>query len=323
MSDPILDIKPESIEILSPQEKLSDLDKEVDFKIITIPIPLRDRAYACLIEDDNCKIYLTNDNYIAYCAVEDKCMVHIAVKTSSRDGIEDEVRHCFNINYNGSYAEYWLHANLIPFYNPSESGVLSDDEEFSIGLDSGHEDNVEEVDDDNDNENYTNNDVVGEWELVDNINEDKDKWLNNSTVIEKYGDSNIERMAQTVVDINQEEYASNSSESDTDENDFSEFHSKTYLSQKKNVLVSPFQSSLDITDNKNKIQNILTTSNKIINLPDRSKILNTESLITDNTSAEVIDGLISEIKSENNDETLIKFEEKQNINKLGKSSNLY
>ncbi|VVC36636.1 Hypothetical protein CINCED_3A022541 [Cinara cedri] len=242
LSEPILDHVAEINTIVpekSPIQENSDSNNIDD-----IPIPSRERAYSSLIQDDNTTIYLTNDNYLAYCAIDDKCMVHIAVHTSNINGIDDEVRHCFNVYQNGRTVEYWLHADLIPFVVPpsdGELGVFTNAEEATVESDSSQEDN-----DDDD----VNDDIIeGEWNLVEAKN---DYWLNiqemyeNARVFKKYGYGN--RVDQAVIP---EENLSNSSDDDSYESDCSDSDVQTCSIENKNIGESTILESLIVKDSQN------------------------------------------------------------------------
>ncbi|XP_050439701.1 uncharacterized protein LOC126845156 isoform X2 [Adelges cooleyi] len=193
----VIGILPDTLEEI-PEDDTDDQDNEIS-------IPLRPRAYSAVVEDGSNVLYITSDNYIAYCAVEDKCMVHIAVEVSKHDGVKDEVRHCFNVNENGTVDEYWLHADLIQFNASSdgESGVFSsDDEEKS--LDSECDQEIDE------------NELVGvEWEIVDGDSDSGEEWLNDPNVLSRYGGDDVDQ------NIIENSYVS-SSDYDTEDSDLSE-----------------------------------------------------------------------------------------------------
>ncbi|CAH1726400.1 unnamed protein product [Aphis gossypii] len=297
-------------------EKLSETDNNSDD---TIAIPLRTRAYVCILEDDNTNLYLTSDNYMAYCAVEDKCMVHISVNPSSRDGVGDDVRHCFNINLSGTIYEYWLHADLIPFNVPSdaESGVFSDDEMDSLESDSGHEEDVN---------NENNNDIIeSEWEIVDNINDDVNSWLDEPFILKKYTMENV--------NIDEEHCVTSSSECDSDGSELSDSYVEM-SNDKQHINENNSQTSLEIKDDKhqNLIDEVMPidVSDKTENSATNSDLLveteSSEQLVTDAETNEKIDtlkvvnenNLTSKISTENNSDISIKLEEKEiNRNKSG------
>lgn len=279
MSDPVVDIKPkinlDALAKKSPsQQELLDTNQEKEDA--TIPIPLQERAYVLLIEDDNTNIYVTSDNYMAYCAIDDRCMVHIAIEASSLDGYQDQVRHCFNVNQNGTTVEYWLHADLIPFHNQSdaESGVYSDDEDSSdeCGFDvenSVNDSNNEDSDDNNDDT------FKGEWEIIDSVVKNVDDWLHDPSVLKKYGEeNNIGGVAQTT---NREECVSYSSECDSYNSDFSDSDGKT-LSNKQNIVVNPFQSSFETKDDVNETQMI----GDVIKQTASSAVISSDSFVETN-----------------------------------------
>ncbi|XP_025192998.1 protein PF14_0175-like isoform X2 [Melanaphis sacchari] len=278
-------------ESLISQEKLSETDQNSDN---ILPIPLQTRAYSCILEDANTNLYLTSDNYMAYCAVEDKCMVHISVNPCNREGVGVDVRHCFNINISGSINEYWLHADLIPFYIPSdaESGVFSDDEVDSLESDSGHEEDV------NIDNNENDDDIIeSEWEIVDDIHDNVNSWLDEPYILKKYS---IEH------DINEEHCVTSSSDCDTDGSEFSD-------------------SYLDIFNDNHKYKN---ASNKVmpINVFEKTESFatNLDLLVETKSEQLVMDFEIkkendtlendqtSEINMENNCNILIELEEKVN-----------
>lgn len=304
MADPVLDniteVKISTPDKSPPQENSSNTDQDTDKKI---PIPLRERAYALLLQDNNTNVYLTSDNYMAYCAIEDQCMVHIAVDSISRDEVEDPVRHCFNINLDGTTIEYCLSADLIPFYissNP-ESGVISDNDNNSVESDS---DNVDDIDHNNDDDGDCDDETLigAEFEIVDSDSENNDSWLNDQCIIEKYGENNIGVVEQTVPDINQEE--SNSSDYDTDASDSSNTSVKT-CTRTINFVIDPFQESLDTENNINKCQDIV------------DEIMSVEVEQTDNTAENldlhidtvISDQLISKTENKNGSDTMKVTEE--------------
>lgn len=344
MSDPILDSitdvdfsDPEKL----PEEELSDTEQKIDK---SIPIPLQERAYACIIKDDNTNLYLTSDNYIAYCAVEDRCMVHIAVDSTDHDGIEDKVRHCFNINQNGTTIEYWLHADLIPFHTPSdaESGVFSDDEVDSLGSDSGQEEHVtvndnNEVDDNEDDNNDGNENadmIVGEWEMIDSDSESNvDSWLDNPSIIGKYAENSIAVVGRTLPDLNQEEYASNSSDYDSDISENSESNTESYSNEKPNITINQLHNLSKEDENKSSniidemvTNNVLeqtenTVKNVDIHEENDSKVILSDQLVLDvgkekkNTMFEDNkDSTLDETLIKNDDSVLLKSEKKESGN---------
>lgn len=304
---------------LSSQE---NVDSESENK--TALIPLQERAYVHILEDDNTILYMTNDNYIAYCAIEDKCMVHVALDAINREGIDDKVRHCFNIYQSGTVIEYWLNADLIPFQgsSDSESGVFSDDEMCSdrSNSDKEEDDNLDNNNDEDDN-NVDDNIIEGKWELVDSDDEDKDGWLKNPYLLKKYGNS----LDGIVHNLEHTIHESDSSEYDTDTNDCSDSNVVTDPSEKQNVIVNPFQLSLiETEDNTNNIQNVDVNTpidaveqtenisenldlnvetNDSVTLPDQS-LLNVE------TEQYVDENFTSEINTEINDNVSTEFEEK-------------
>lgn len=335
------------------REELSDIDQENEDP--KIPIPLRQRAYVCVVEDDNTNVYLTNDNYIAYCAVEDKCMVHIALETCSRDGIQDQVRHCFNINHNGTVVEYWLHADLIPFCNPSEaeSGIFSDDEDDSTGSVSGQEDKIDENDTGEDDD--SDDDIIkGEWEIVESDSDDIDNWLNDPCLLKKYAGENninIDGVEQTVTDVSREEYTLNSPEYDSENSGFSDSDIKTKLSssEKQNFIQSPIQkfskvsrnetqdfdvaTSLDLTTSVNctmpadvitkQIDVNVINSDLLVKTEDdlmsQNEVLSVESINSDD-SLETCKDLTSDIKTENSANN---WKSNKGGNKPGNITHLY
>jgi len=334
LSEPVIintdEVKVNIPDSLTSQEKFLETDKKSDD---IISIPLQTRAYVCILEDNNTNLYLTSDNYMAYCAIEDRCMVHISVNTCNRDGVGNDVRHCFNVSISGSINEYWLHADLIPFNVPSdaESGVFSDDEIDSLDSDSGHED----VDNDS-NENDDHNIIESEWEIVDNIHDDVNSWLDEPYILKKY---NTER---DVNDINQEHCVTSSSECDTDESEFSDSYVEM-LTDKQYINENHFQKSPETKDDKHNYQNIIdrvapsdseNTENsaissdslveneeciksteksvldvKIKNETDMIKVFTKNNLISKNN--DVLGNLEEKL---NNDNISIKLEEKQNDN---------
>lgn len=340
MSAPVLN-NTTNVNIGIPDKSLpqENLDDEAENKIILIP--LQDRAYEHILEDDNNILYMTNDNYIAYCAIEDKCMVHIALDPVNRDGIEDKVRHCFNIYQNGPVIEYWLNADLIPFNSPSdsESGVFSDDEAYSETSNSDDDEDDGGIGSmDNNNEDDVNDDIIeGEWELMDSDGEDKDGWLNNPHVFEKYRDV-IDGVGQTMTEISEDE--SNSSEYDTDASDYFDSNLETSPSEKQNVTVNPFQMSFaENEDNKNNFQNIvdvntpidvveqtenisenLDLSTEVVDNVTLSEqlVLNAETeqvndmLEEETEEEEVTKDMTSKINTGFNDNVSMEFEEKEN-----------
>jgi len=298
-------------DMLTSQEKLSETDQKSDD---IMSIPLQTRAYVCILEDDNTNLYLTSDNYMAYCAVEDRCMVHISVNACSRDGVANDVRHCFNVNLNGSIIEYWLHADLIPFHVPSdaESGVFSDDEMDSLDSDSGHEEDV-----DNDNNVNDDNIIESEWEIVDNIHDNVNSWLDEPYILKKYNNKLDDSH------INQEHYVTSSSECDTDGSEFSDSYVEMF-NDKQNINENHFQKSLETKDDKHKCQNVVDVV-KLTNVSENTEnsdlLVETEECIK--SSEQVLDveiknefdilkvnenNLTSKINSENNDnkEDLVK-----------------
>lgn len=335
-SDPVLDniseINLSAPEIEQLQEKLNT-DEEDE----TIPIPLRDRAYARLIQDDNTNVFITSDNYLAYCAIEDKCLVHIAVNSSDRDGIEDKVRHCFNINQNGTVNEYWLHADLIPFHiasnNNSELGVLSDEEEASVGSDSGQDD-VHNGDDDD----YV---IEGEWEMIDSDNDNfGNSWLNDTYIINKYGKNTIGSVEQNVSDINQEDNGSSSSEYDSDISDISTAYIENHSVKKENISVNPPVQEMSITkDNDNVLKNAVGVTmfvdvaqkieNSDISVKTDENLLMLPDKVVSNSEKEIVNEKLEttheistpEISSENNDTMSINLNKKDNKEKESGKSN--
>lgn len=336
MSSPVLDL-PTNVTLDSPLDISTSRDQlslaALENINKTVPIPLQQRAYACLIEDNSTNIYLTNDNYMAYCAVEDRCMVHIALEVSSCDGVEDQVRHCFNINQDGSTVEYWLHADLIPFHNPSdaESGVFSDDDECSAGTDSGQEDNSE---DNNVDENKSI--IEGEWEIIDKHVENVDEWLNEPRILKKYVEEKyIDGVKQTESDMH-EKYTSSSSD-DSDDSSFSDLDSEmesTCSSALQNTALNPTQDSLKTSDKKNSQDDVVAISDSVVMEQIESPARNTDSPVKSDdivvladqetkiinadkksidSSLETSQGLASSSKEENVDV----FRFKKNGNELG------
>lgn len=291
---------------MTSQEKLPETEQKSDD---IMSIPLQTRAYVCILDDNNTNLYLTSDNYMAYCAVEDRCMVHISVNACNRDGIGNDVRHCFNVNLSGSINEYWLHADLIPFHAPSdaESGVFSDDERDSLDSDSGHEEDVN-------NYNNENNDhiIESEWEIVDNIHDNVNSWLDEPYILKKY---NIEH---DVGHINQEHYVTSSSECDTDGSEFSDSYVEMY-NDKQNTNEDHFKKSLETKDDNHKYQDMIdevTPSNVSENTENTDSLVKTEECIKSSEKLvlnveikneidmlEVVNGnnITSKINSENND----------------------
>jgi len=307
LSNPVIintdNVKVNIPDISTSQEKLSETDKKSDD---IVSIPLQTRAYVCILEDNNTNLYLTSDNYMAYVAVEDRCMVHISVNTCSRDGVGNDVRHCFNISLNGSINEYWLHADLIPFLVPSdaESGVFSDDEIDSLDSDSGHE---EDVDNDmNENDDHI---IECEWEMVDNTHDNVNSWLDEPYILKKY---NIEHDDSH---INQEHYVTSSSECDSDGSEFSDSYVEMF-NDKQNINENHFQKSLETKDDKHTYQNVINvvmptnvsenTENSDLLVETDECIKSSEQLVLDveikNDTLEVNENnLTSKINSANND----------------------
>lgn len=343
MSDPVLS-NTTNVNIGIPDKLLpqENLDGDAENKIVLIP--LQDRAYAHILEDHNNILYMTNDNYIAFCAIEDKCMVHIALDPVNRDGIEDQVRHCFNIYQNGSVIEYWLNADLIPFNSSSdsESGVFSDDEAYSEISNSDEEDEGSGVD--NNNEDDANDNIIeGEWELMDSDSEDKDGWLSDPQIFEKYGEV-IDGVGQTMTEVDQEE-SNSSSEYDTDASDYFDSSNENSPSKKQNVTVNPFQMSFaENEDNKNNFQNIVDVNTPIdvvkqtenisenldlsIEVVDNvtlseQLVLNAETEQVNDTLEEVNKDIASKINTEFNDNVSTEFEEKENNNGKEQGNNNY
>jgi len=210
---------------------------------------------------------------MAYCATEDRCMVHISVNACSRDGVGNDVRHCFNVNLNGSINEYWLHADLIPFHAPSdaESGVFSDDEMDSLDSDSGHEEDA-----DNDNNENDDNIIESEWEIVDNIHDNVNSWLDEPYILKKY---NIENDVSS--HINQENYVTSSSECDTDGSEFSDSYVEMF-NHKQNINENHFQKSLKTKSDNHKFQNmidVVTPINVSENTENSHSLIRTEECI--------------------------------------------
>lgn len=281
------------LDTLPPQE---DFDCRVEN--IAALLPLQDRAYEFILEDENTLLYMTNDNYVAYCAIEDKCMVHISLDSVYRDGIKDKVRHCFNINQNGTILEYWLNADLIPFYGLSDIEVYSDDEICSEKCNSVGEDDL-------DNNNDVNDNIIeGDWILVDSDGEDKDGWLKDPYILEKYGGLS-DGIGQTIAEANQD--YSNSSEYDTDTSD-SNYDSKieTSESKKQNVTVNPFQMSIVKTEyNENNIQNICDVNTTIDNVKQTENIFeNLDIKVETNDNVTLSDQLVLNPETEHVNDTL-------------------
>lgn len=326
MSNPdfnnLIEISPINVpgKITAPQE-ISEADHQ---KYENIPIPLRARSYSIIIQDNNSKLFITSDNYLAYVAVEDRCMVHIATESSRRDGIEDEVRHCFNINQNGLINEYWLHADLIPFHVPSdvESGVFSDDDESSVESDSGREDDI--------NDNLDNQ----EWDIVESDSDESiNDWLNDPSVINKYGENYV--VEQTV--ISQEDYVFSSSEYDTDmSDDFSDSYDEISSTEEQNTMKNYFQKSLATENGENIAQNIndvmlsndvekqYESNDKILDLPIKTEEkpllsnhsdTNLEEDVKDKDNPEANNDFISKLKTENINEITVKLEINENEEK--------
>lgn len=324
MNDPVLSHLGEinaSVLEKSPTQENSDFNNKEDNN--HIPIPERVRAYSCLIKDHNTNVYLTSDNYVAYCAIEDKCMVHIAVNSSNLDGINDEVRHCFNINLNGGTIEYWLHANLIPFSisSDAESGVFSDDEEAATtASDSCQHDNA-------DNDNESNDDIIeGEWEMVESS--DDDCWPNNSHIRNKYGYTNS--VEQTVTEIIPEAIVSSTSEQDSYESDFSDSYVETCSIENQNIAASTILESLIAKGNQNMSHSIAvdlkTEYKQTQNVATCSVVSTTEydenrtptgqltlNIENQNNTNEITkeEDLVSEIKSETNENISIELKKKE------------
>jgi len=273
---------------LTSQEKLSETDQKSDD---IMPIPLQTRAYVCILEDDNTNLYLTSDNYMAYCAVEDRCMVHISVNASSRDGVGNDVRHCFNVNLNGSINEYWLHADLIPFHVPSdaESGVFSDDEIDSLDSDSVHEEDV-----DNDNNENDDHIIESEWEIVDNIHDNVNSWLDEPYILKKY------YIKHDDSHINEEHHVTSSSECDTDGSEFSDSYVET-LNDKQNINENHLQKSLETKDDEHKYQHVInveTPTNVSENTENSDLLVETEECIKSSKQ------LVSDVEIKNKPDTL-------------------
>lgn len=332
MNDILLDINT-NVNPLDICEEVSDTNTADKNKKKSIP--LQERAYVCVVENKNNNVYLTNDNYIAYCAVEDKCMVHIALETCSRDDIQDQVRHCFNINQNGTVVEYWLHADLIPFYSPSdaESGVFSDDEENSTGSGSGQEDNVDENDSGEDDE--CDDDIIkGEWEIIDSDSDNIDNWLNDPSILKKYGEVNninIDGVEQTVTDINRVEYVPNSPEYDSENSEYSDsdINTKSASSnEKQNIIPSPIKSFSSVKINESQDFNVSTKQTDISatnsdllvnidsNLMSHNKVLSIESRNSD-YSLDTSKDSTPDIKTE---DTANSWKSNEGGNKPGKNS---
>lgn len=306
MSEPILNnlIEINSLDVLekSPiEDKLSDQENNEN-----IPVPLRARSYWCIIEDNNNKLYVTSDNYMAYCAVEDKCMVHLAIESSRQDNIDCEVRHCFNVYQNGIVNEYWLHADLIPFYVPSdiESGVFSDEDESSGESDSG----LKDIEDDS-------KQIDGEWEIIDSDSDDSSNdWLNEPNVINKYGE-NDDDVEQSVIS---QEFVSSSSEYDTDDsNDLFECndlhsteeqnisHKSLVSGKQENVILSVVtpEETKEQFGNRNLDLHVETNENPLDS--------NIEENINNTNNIEVSKDVLLKIKTEIDDDISIKLEEKE------------
>uniref|UniRef100_A0A2S2Q4Z2 Uncharacterized protein n=1 Tax=Sipha flava TaxID=143950 RepID=A0A2S2Q4Z2_9HEMI len=322
MSEPVLDniteVNIKTLEKLSTQEKLNTDCKDSK----TVAIPLQDRGYACLVQEDDINVYLTSDNYLAYCAIEDKCMVHIALESSSLDGVGNEVRHCFNVNQNGSTVEYWLHADLIPFHVSSDvSGVFSDgdDDVDSSKSDSGQENGfIDNNDDCEDNNKYT---VEGEWEIINSVSDENvDTWLDDPCILNKYGGNNLDDVDQTVADINQE--GSSSSDYDTDTSDFSDSYFETSSKEKQNITLNLYQKSSENND-KNELLNIADVEIPVdITKQPQSSIKSSDFIEIDKSAALSInlDSNIEiknekdmakttlELVTENNDNNILKLE---------------
>ncbi|XP_026807672.1 uncharacterized protein LOC113550172 isoform X1 [Rhopalosiphum maidis] len=316
LSDPVI-INTEEVKLNIPDSLLSQEKSETDLNSDNImPIPLQTRAYVCILEDDNTNLYLTSDNYMAYCAVEDRCMVHISVNPCSRDGIENDVRHCFNISLSGSINEYWLHADLIPFNVPSdaESGVFSDDEIDSLESDSGHEEDLN-----NDNNENDDDLIESEWELVDNFHDDVNSWLDEPYILKKY---NIEN---DVSHINEDHCMTSSSESDTDGSELSDSYVEMFT-DKQNINENNFQKSLETKDDKHKYQNVI---DKVMPIDVSEKTENPDLLVETELSEQLrmdievkeeintLEGinennLTSKINTEDNCNVSIKLEDKEN-----------
>lgn len=258
LNDPVLDnILEVNINTLKKSPSYEDLDTDLECDKI-ISIPLRARGYSRLIEDNNTCVYITSDNYIAYCAIEDKCMVHVAVDPCNYDGIEEKVRHCFNLNENGTIAEYWLHADLIPFNTPkdSELGVFSNEDD-SVVSDSSQDDIDNDVDDNGDKaDNDSNNDdydlINKDYEIVDSSSENDRSWMEDPRVINKYG--GVEQIV-----MNQEGNMSNSPEYDYDysESESEDYNVTTFSNEKNNVSVNNSQILFKPEDKENKSQYII------------------------------------------------------------------
>lgn len=314
MSEPILDnITDVNINILDklPTQEKFNIDHN-DSK--TVSIPSQHRAYSCIIEDNDIIIYLTSDNYIAYCAINDKCMVHIALESISRNGVENEVRHCFNVNENGSIDEYWLPADLIPFHVPSdaESGVFMDDDVDHDESDSSLEDVVDNNDYDVKEEDNGNM-MEGEWEMIDSISEENvDTWLNDPCILNKYGRNNLNNVDHTVTNINQEGSVSSSSDYDTDTSDFSNSYFETSLTKKQNivnaVMVDPMKQSENYVENLDLVVESYKSAALSINLDSNIEINNEKGVM------EVKQELVTE---NNEDNILIKSEENENMKESG------
>lgn len=323
MSDPVLGHVTD-VNVSAPETSTTLDSSDSDNNEDKTPIPARERAYSCLIEDHNIRIYLTNDNYIAYCAIEDKCMVHIAVHTSYCMGMSDEVRHCFNINQNGTTIEYWLHANLIPFSLPSDakSKVFSDEEEATVGTDSCQTNNAV-------NDNGSNDKIIqNNWEIVKS---DDDCWLNNSRIINKYGYTG--GVDQKITDA----MMSSSSDLDSYESDSSDSFINTCSIVNQNIAASPISEPLTYKGNQNMSHSIATDTRTAEYEQDENvanfsvvsikKEIDENETLTDQLMLKVEnendhtneinmeENLITEIKLENNEDMLIESEKKEEDDK--------
>lgn len=293
------------------EENVLAADQQIDK---TIPIPLQARAYFCIIEDNSNKIYITSDNYIAFCASDDRCMVHMAVDSSRREGLQDEVRHCFNMNENGTVVEYWLHADLIPFAFPSDadSGVLSDGEDEAV--DSDQEDSIvgndDDEEDDEENDSVDGDMIEEEWEIVDSNSDNGDSWLDDPRVFAKYRKNDMDdEVAHT--DNDREESEASSSDYDTDSSDYTDSGIET-SSEKQNITVSPIQqpdgidckiNSPCIVDVQEEIENVTVTSDTPLETDGTKSLLeqldsNVDTKVA-NITFEALDDLTSDIKTEN------------------------
>lgn len=310
MSEPVLDNISE-VNINTPENLPSQEDLDTDLEHDkTIPIPLRERAYSRIIQDNNTCVYITSDNYIAYCAIEDRCMVHVAIDPCNYDGIEEKVRHCFNINENGSIAEYWLHADLIPFNAPSdsESGVFSDEDD-SVVSDSSQDDNIDnDIDDDNDDgdDNDSNNDdydlIDADYEIVDTSSENDDNWMKDPQVLNKYG--GVEQVV-----INQEGNVSSSSEYDSDKSDSEseDCYVTTFSNENQNINDSQMWFKTEDKESKsqyilgvNQTENATTSSNlHVENSNVDQLVLDIKSKIA-NRSIEIQDSILNCSENEKN-----------------------